>query len=197
MRVIDWLDPTNNDFFLASQFWVAGELYMKRPDLVGFVNGIPLVLVELKKPGVNVREAYDKNLSDYKDTVPQLFHNGFLLVSNGVESKLGSITAKWEHFSDWKKIATEGEAISLETILRGTCDKTRLLDLVRLHPLFREQGFRRQDRGPQSPISRGECGDCGFGADLPPRENPPPALSQGRGRRTIRTFGAGLIFRDW
>jgi len=141
VRVIDWLDPANNDYFLASQFWVAGELYMKRPDLVGFVNGVPLVLVELKKPGVNVREAYEKNISDYKDTVPQLFHhNGFLLVSNGVESKLGSVTAKWEHFADWKKIEAEGEepAISLETILRGTCDKTRLLDLVENFTRFSE-----------------------------------------------------------
>ena len=65
VRVIDWETPDNNDFLLASQFWVAGELYLKRPDLVGFVNGLPLVLIELKQPGVNVREGYDKNVADY------------------------------------------------------------------------------------------------------------------------------------
>jgi type I restriction enzyme R subunit len=133
VRVIDWEQPEKNDFLLASQFWVAGELYLKRPDLVGFVNGLPLVLIELKKPGVNVREGFDKNLCDYKETIPQLFHyNAMLIVSNGVQSKLGSLTAKWEHFGDWKKAAGEEEvaSISLETLLRGTCEKGRLLDLV-------------------------------------------------------------------
>jgi len=141
VRVIDWNEPGNNDFFLASQFWIAGELYTKRPDLVGFVNGIPLVLVELKKPGVNVAEAHSKNLSDYQDTIPQVFHfNGFLLVSNGVDSKIGSLTAPWEHFSDWKKVEAEGEdpTISLETILHGTCEKSRLLDLVENFTRFSE-----------------------------------------------------------
>jgi type I restriction enzyme R subunit len=141
VRLIDWNNPAENDFFLASQFWISGELYTKRPDLVGFVNGIPLVLVELKKPGVNVSEGHSKNLSDYKDTIPQIFHyNTMLLVSNGVESKLGSVTAPWEHFSDWKKVESEEEepAISLETILRGTCEKTRLLDLSENFTRFSE-----------------------------------------------------------
>ena len=141
VRLIDWNKPAENDFFLASQLWISGELYTKRPDLVGFVNGIPLVLVELKKPGVNVSEGHSKNLSDYKDTIPQIFHfNTMLLVSNGVESKLGSVTAPWEHFSDWKKVESEEEepAISLETILRGTCEKSRLLDLSENFTRFSE-----------------------------------------------------------
>jgi type I restriction enzyme R subunit len=133
VSVIDWEVPENNDFLLGSQFWVAGELYLKRPDLVGFVNGLPLVLIELKKPGVNVREGFDKNLRDYKQTIPQLFHyNALLLVSNGVQSKIGSLTAEWEHFGDWKKATSEEDVagISLETLLRGTCEKGRLLDLI-------------------------------------------------------------------
>lgn len=131
--VVDWEVPENNDFLLGSQLWVAGELYLKRPDLVGFVNGLPLVLIELKKPGVNVREGFDKNFCDYKQTIPQLFHyNALLLVSNGVQGKIGSLTAEWEHFGDWKKAAGEEDvaAISLETLLRGTCEKGRLLDLI-------------------------------------------------------------------
>lgn len=133
VRVVDWDNPAENDFLLVSQFWIAGELYTRRTDLIGFVNGLPLVLIELKKPGVNVREAFDKNLADYKETIPQLFHyNGVLLVSNGVQSKIGSLTAAWEHFADWKKVAAEDETpdISLNTLLRGTCEKGRLLDLL-------------------------------------------------------------------
>ena len=133
VAVIDWEVPENNDFLLASQFWVAGALYLKRPDLIGFVNGLPLVLMELKAPGENVRQGYDKNIADYKGTIPQLFHyNELIIVSNGVQSKIGSLTAKWEHYGDWKKAVSEEEApdISLNTLLRGTCDKGRLLDLV-------------------------------------------------------------------
>ena len=133
VKVVDWDSPENNDFLVASQFWIVGDLYTRRPDLIGFVNGLPLVLIELKKPGVNVREAFDKNLADYKETIPQLFHyNAFLLVSNGVESKVGSLTAKWEHFADWKKVTRESDEpdISLNTLLRGTCEKNRLFDLI-------------------------------------------------------------------
>ncbi|MEP4076492.1 type I restriction endonuclease subunit R [Haloferula sp.] len=141
VRVVDWDDAAANDFLLVSQFWITGDLYTKRPDLIGFVNGLPQVLIELKKPGVNVREAFDKNLADYKETIPQLFHyNGFLLVSNGVQSKIGSLTAEWEHFGDWKKVAEEEETpdISLNTLLRGTCEKSRLLDLVENFTRFSE-----------------------------------------------------------
>lgn len=133
VRVIDWNEAEVNDFLLVSQFWVSGETYTRRMDLVGFVNGLPLVLMELKKPGAKVREAYDKNLADYKKNVAQIFHYiGFLLVSNGVTSKIGSVTSEWEHFGDWKKVADEDEApeLALEVLLRGTCEKGRLLDLV-------------------------------------------------------------------
>jgi type I restriction enzyme R subunit len=133
VSVVDWEVPENNDFLLGSQFWVAGQDFVRRTDLVGFVNGLPLVLIELKKPGVNVREGFDKNLRDYKQTIPQLFHyNALLLVSNGVQSKIGSLTAAWEHFGDWKKATSEEDVagISLETLLRGTCEKGRLLDLI-------------------------------------------------------------------
>jgi type I restriction enzyme R subunit len=141
VRLIDWDEPENNDFLLASQLWVTGEMYTRRPDLVGFVNGIPLVLVELKASHVPAKDGYDKNLTDYKDTIPQLFwYNALVIVSNGSESKVGSVSAAWEHFADWKKINSEGEqgVVSLETMIRGTCDRTRLLDLVENYTLFME-----------------------------------------------------------
>lgn len=134
--LIDWNKPDNNDYFLASQFWVAGDLGKKRTDLIGFVNGIPLVVVELKAIHANVKDGYDGNILDYKTTIPQLFwYNSFVIVSNGLESRLGTISSKWEHFNEWPKSVSESDAraskeIALETMIRGTCSKTNILDLV-------------------------------------------------------------------
>jgi len=133
LRVMDWDNPSNNDFFLASQFWIAGDLGKKRPDLIVFVNGLPLVFIELKAAHNNVKDAYDDNLRDYKDTIPQVFwYNAMVILSNGSESRIGTISSQWEHFSEWPKIESEGEprTLSLETMIRGTCDPARLLDLV-------------------------------------------------------------------
>jgi type I restriction enzyme, R subunit len=133
LRVIDWNEPKNNDFFLASQFWISGNIYKRRGDLVGFVNGLPLIFVELKKSHGRLENAYKNNLRDYKQTIPQLFwYNAFVILSNGSQAKIGSVTAGWEHFSDWKRINSEGERgiISLETLIRGSCEKGRFLDLV-------------------------------------------------------------------
>lgn len=106
LRVIDWTTPANNEFFLASQMWVAGDMYRRRCDLLGFVNGLPLVFIELKKPAVPLKSAYDGNLKDYKgQSVPQLFHpNAFILLSNGSDTKVGTLTSAWEHFLDRKSV---------------------------------------------------------------------------------------------
>ncbi len=143
VKVIDWTNPENNDYFLASQFWVSGEMPpRRRADLVGFVNGLPLVFVELKASHKRVENAYRDNLRDYKNAIPQIFHyNAFVVLSNGSESKIGSMTASWEHFAEWKKINSEGEEgrVSLETVIRGTCEKHRLLDIVENFTLFSEE----------------------------------------------------------
>ncbi|UZR27868.1 type I restriction endonuclease subunit R [Methylococcus mesophilus] len=141
LRVVDWEHPENNDFLLVSQFSVTGALYTCRPDLVGFVNGLPWVVIELKKPGVSARAAFDENLTHYKREIPQLFwHNAFLIASNGTDSRVGSLTADWDRFFEWKRIECEDESrrVSLEVMLRGTCDLKRLLDLVENFTLFSE-----------------------------------------------------------
>ncbi|HOO54659.1 MAG TPA: type I restriction endonuclease subunit R [Methanothrix sp.] len=141
VRLIDWNRPEENNFFLASQLWIAGEMYTRRADLVGFVNGIPLVFVELKASHRRVSDAYDDNLRDYKAAIPHLFwYNALIILSNGRESRLGSITSPWEHFSDWKQINSEGETgiISLDTMIKGTCSPQRLLDMVENFVLYRE-----------------------------------------------------------
>jgi len=143
VRVLDWNHPDNNHFLLASQLWVTGDMYTRRPDLVGFVNGLPLVFIELKASHKRLKTAFDKNLRDYKNTIPHIFwYNAFIILSNGSDSKVGSITSEWEHFNTWKKISNEEEQgiISLETIIRGTCEKSRFLDIVENFILFANAG---------------------------------------------------------
>jgi type I restriction enzyme R subunit len=141
LRVVDWEHPENNDFLLVNQFSVTGALYTCRPDLVGFVNGLPWVVIELKKPGVPARAAFDENLTHYKQQIPALFwSNALLIASNGTDSRVGSLTTDWGRWVEWKRIEREDEPrrVSLEVMLRGTCDRTRLLDLVESFTLFSE-----------------------------------------------------------
>jgi len=144
VRVVDWDNPRANDFLLVSQMTVTGPLYTCRPDLIGFVNGLPLVVIELKKPGVPARQAFDENLTSYKHAqngIPAVFwYNALLIASNGTESRIGSLTADWERYFEWKRIEREDEPrrVSLETMLRGTCEPSRLLDIVENFTLFSE-----------------------------------------------------------
>ncbi len=141
LRVIDWEHPESNDFLLVSQLWISGSLYTRRPDLVGFVNGLPLLNVELKKPGVSARRAFDENITTHKTDIPHLYwYNNLLIASNGTESRVGSITADWDRFFAWKRIEREDEPrrVSLEVALRGTCEKRRFLDLIENFTLFSE-----------------------------------------------------------
>jgi type I restriction enzyme R subunit len=142
LAVIDWENPENNDFLLVSQLWVHSDLYKRRADLVGFLNGIPLLFIELKASHRNLKHAYDDNLSDYRDAIPNLFAaNGFIVLSNGAETKVGTITSGWEFFSEWKKINSEGEegVVSLEAVIRGMCTKERVLDLIESFIAFQDR----------------------------------------------------------
>lgn len=141
LTVIDWDNPDNNEFLLVSQLWIKSDLYRRRTDLLGFVNGVPLVFIELKAAHRYLRHAYDDNLRDYRDAIPHIFTpNGFIILSNGAESKFGTITSQWEHFLEWKKINSEGEAgrVSLETVIRGMCTPERLLDILGNFAIFQE-----------------------------------------------------------
>ena len=141
LKVIDWENPENNDFFLASQFRITCDGYDKRPDVIGFINGLPLVLMEFKRIDKNLHDAYHNNLRDYKDAIPHLFwYNALIILSNGSDSKFGSLTAEWEHFSEWKRVESEDEQeeVPLQTILTGICDHRRLLDIIENFTLFME-----------------------------------------------------------
>ncbi len=144
VRVVDWENPASNDFLLVSQMTITGTLYTCRPDLIGFVNGLPWVVIELKKPSVPAKQAFDGNLTSYKHAqngVPALFwSNALLIASNGTDSRVGSLTADWERFFEWKRIEREDEPrrVSLEVMLRGLCAPNRLLDMVENYTLFSE-----------------------------------------------------------
>ncbi len=144
VRVVDWQNPAANDFLLVNQMTIVGQLYTCRPDLIGFVNGLPWVVIELKKPGVPARQAFDGNLTSYKHAqngIPALFwSNALLIASNGTDSRVGSLTADWERFFEWKRIEREDEPrrVSLEVMLRGLCEPSRLLDMAENYTLFSE-----------------------------------------------------------
>src|SRR6266542_1661636 len=145
VQIIDWQNPAANDFLLVSQMTITGALYTCRPDLIGFVNGLPLVVLEFKKPGVSARHAFDDNITSYKhpqNGVPQLFwYNALLIASNGTESRVGSLSADWERMFEWNRIEREDaqRPVSLEVMIRGVCDPVRLLDIVENFTLFSEE----------------------------------------------------------
>ena len=142
VKIIDWQNPENNDFLLCSQMWFTGEIETRRTDLMGFINGLPLVFIELKSSHRRLINAFKDNLKDYRDTIPQIFwHNQIIILSNGIQSKVGSISSEWEHFADWKKVNSEKEErkVSLEVVLRGTCQKARLLDLIENYIFFEKK----------------------------------------------------------
>lgn len=129
--VIDFQNTDNNYFLAVKEMKIHGDLYRRRTDIVGFINGIPLLFIELKKSTVDVQDAYTDNYTDYQDTIPHLFYyNAFLMLSNGTEAKVGTLGSKYEFFHEWKRLVEEDQgSVALETMLRGICKKENFLDL--------------------------------------------------------------------
>jgi len=140
LRVFDYTEPNNNYFLCVRELWVQGDLYRRRADIMGFVNGLPLLFVECKNIHKNLKTAFEKNFSDYKDTIPHLFHhNAIVMFGNGEQAKIGSVTAKWEYFHDWKRLAEEEPGVvDMETLLKGVCDKRNFMDIVENFIFFDE-----------------------------------------------------------
>lgn len=149
-QVIDFRNGTtngkpNNRFLAVRELKIQGTRvphYNRRADLVCFVNGLPLVFIELKAVYKNIRAAYDQNLTDYlnESTIAHAFHhNAFLIVSNGDEARYGSITTPWDKFAEWKR-NEENDAgrVDAETLLNGMLQQERLLDIVENFILFDE-----------------------------------------------------------
>ena len=142
-HVIDFRDADRNRFLAVRELKVQGVRvphYNRRADLVCFVNGLPLVFIELKAVYRNIRTGFDDNLTDYlsEHSIAHAFHhNAFLVVSNGDQTRYGSITSKWEHFVEWKRNTEKDQArLVAEALLDGMLAKERLLDLVENFLLF-------------------------------------------------------------
>ena len=142
-KVIDFRDPGNNRFLAVRELKVQGVRvphYNRRADLACFVNGLPLVFIELKAVYRNIRAGFDDNLTDYLDEhsiAHAFYHNAFLVVSNGDQARYGSITSRWEHFIEWKRNEEQDKArLDAQALLDGMLAKERLLDLVENFILF-------------------------------------------------------------
>lgn len=138
LKVFNFKHYNDNHFLAVRQLEVTGDLYNRRPDIVGFVNGIPLIFFELKAHHTDLRNAYTDNLKDYRDTIPHIFHgNAFIILSNGTDAKVGTVTSPYKFFLEWKRIEEDEEGIvSLDTMLRGTCAPHRLMDIFENFLLF-------------------------------------------------------------
>ncbi len=155
--LIDFNEPENNDFLVVNQYTVinpspSGDRGAnKRPDVVLFVNGVPLVVIELKNPAdenATLNAAF-KQFQTYKETIPSLFtYNGFLVISDGLEARAGTLSSGFSRFMAWKTADGKVEASpligQLETLIKGMLDKKTLLDLVRHFITFEET--KKEDR---------------------------------------------------
>lgn len=162
VRVIDFdngsVGEGGNEYLAVSQLWIksigqAPKAAYRRPDVILYVNGLPLVFIELKNSNVKLRSAYEDNLTNYKHDIPQLFHtNAFCILSNAIETKMGSFTAGWEHFFNWLRVDDEKEKIdraliaregtSLEYALAGLCQPAKMLDYVENFILFHKENSK-------------------------------------------------------
>ncbi|MBN1304908.1 MAG: type I restriction endonuclease subunit R [Anaerolineales bacterium] len=141
--LVDFEHPDNNEFQVVNQFTVVENESNKRPDVVLFVNGLPLVVIELKNPAdenATVRAAFNQ-IQTYKATIPSLFHyNGLLVISDGLEARMGSLSAGYSRFMAWKSADGLAEASPLvgqmETLIKGLLNKGTLLDLIRHFTVF-------------------------------------------------------------
>jgi len=131
LRIFDFDEATNNHFLAVRELWVQGDLYRRRIDIAGFVNGIPLLFVECKNIHKDLKQAYERNFADYKDTIPHFFHhNAIVMLGNGEKAKIGTITAGFEHFHEWKRLSeSDHGVVDMETLLKGVCDQKNFIDI--------------------------------------------------------------------
>ena len=141
LRLFDFTDPTNpdkNHFLAIREMWYEGPYGLIRPDIMGYINGLPLLFIECKNTHKSLKAAYNVNLANYKAKLPQLFHhNALILLTNGIDSRFGSLTSPYTYFQEWKRLQEEAVGrVDWETMLRGMCAKDNFLDIFENFILF-------------------------------------------------------------
>ena len=148
VRLIDWTNASNNEWLAVNQFSIKGPHHTRRPDIILFVNGLPLVLLELKNPAdeaADIWKAYDQ-IQTYKEQIPDVFqYNELLVISDGTDARFGSLSSNSERFMQWRTIDGVnldplGQFNELETLIRGLCAPAYLLDYLRYFILFEDDG---------------------------------------------------------
>ena len=148
VRLIDWVEVKANDWLAINQFSIQGPKHTRRPDIILFVNGLPLVLLELKNPAdvnADLGKAFDQ-IQTYKEQIPDLFqYNEILVIADGSEARMGSLSADAERFMNWRTIDGKdldplGQFNELETLVRGALAPKMLLDYLRYFVLFEDDG---------------------------------------------------------
>ncbi len=157
VKIVDFDNPENNTFTAVSQMWIQGKVYYRRPDVIVFINGLPMVFIELKNSIVKVEEAYTKNLKDYLRDIPNLFaFNQICVLSNGLETRLGAFNATYDYFFEWLKVESEKEELhreqlkqantvgesSVRLFVDGLLNKKRLIDYIENFILFQNQSSK-------------------------------------------------------
>lgn len=146
LQYIDWKDANSSQFDIVNQLWIQGDVYRLRPDVIIYVNGLPLITIELKDSNIPVKNAFDDNLTRYKAAIPKLMaYNAVLVASNARHTRVGATYADWTYFSPWfrnseedkiNKEEIENDKISLDVMARSLLNKENLLNYVRNYILF-------------------------------------------------------------
>ncbi|WP_211293145.1 type I restriction endonuclease subunit R [Brunnivagina elsteri] len=147
VKIIDFSNPENNDWVVLNQFTIIEDKKDRRPDVIVFLNGLPLAVIELKNPtseNATIKGAFNQ-LQTYKNDIPSLFrYNEILVVSDGTEARTGTLTADWERFMPWRTIEgdqlAEKGTLELETLIKGIFEKSRFLDLIKHFIVFEVDG---------------------------------------------------------
>lgn len=141
VKIIDFEQPERNDFHCVNQMWIKGHFRYRRPDVLLFVNGLPVVFIELKNSTVKIEESYNKNLVSYRSDIPNVFAmNQICVLSNGLQTKIGAWNSKYEFFFEWLRVNDEKEklnrkqiaeyGLSIQNLIDGLFRKERLLDYI-------------------------------------------------------------------
>ncbi len=206
VKLIDFYDPENNDWLVINQFTVIENNHNRRPDMVVFINGLPIAVIELKDPSnekATIKTAFNQ-IQTYKNEIPSLFNtNEMVIISDGLEARMGTLTANWEWFLPWrtvdgKEIAPKG-SVELEVLIKGVFDKRRLLDVIKNFITFEVDGPKifKKMAGYHQYHAVNKAVDCTVKASSPQGDKRIGVIwhTQGSGKSLSMAFYAGKIIK--